>query len=188
MAKLKELRSARGISQQELAELVGVSRQTISRWENEIVQPSADNLMCLSEVLQFPLEAFLRDDWEPPEQQAVEAVAILPKEPQDTDAEESPESGGEVPPAPPEEIPVPGQEVAPKEAVTPLPVAPAKARRLPLALICAGVVCALLIAIAALAGVHSINQRLEPDNIVPVEEIEVKEVDEVPSMHITFHP
>lgn len=69
MAKLKELRIARGISQQDLAELVGVSRQTISKWENEIVQPSADNLMRLSQVFQLPLEAFLRDDWKPPEQQ-----------------------------------------------------------------------------------------------------------------------
>lgn len=70
MAKLKELRIARGISQQDLAELVGVSRQTISKWENEIVQPFADNLMRLSQVFQLPLEAFLRDDWKPPEQQA----------------------------------------------------------------------------------------------------------------------
>lgn len=105
MTRLKELRTARGISQQELAELVGVSRQTISKWENEIVHPSVDNLMRLSQVLQLPLEAFLRGDWEPPEQQAVEAVAIRPEAPQDTDAgpavtptEAPPESAGEVPP------------------------------------------------------------------------------------------
>lgn len=105
MAKLKELRIARGISQQDLAELVGVSRQTISKWENEIVLPSADNLMRLSQVFQLPLEAFLRDDWKPPEQQTVEAGAILPEPPQETDAgpavtppEAPPESVGEVPP------------------------------------------------------------------------------------------
>ena len=105
MAKLKELRIARGIPQQDLAELVGVSRQTISKWENEIVLPSADNLMRLSQVFQLPLEAFLRDDWKPPEQQAVEAVAIPLETPQETDAgpavtppEAPPESVGEVPP------------------------------------------------------------------------------------------
>lgn len=105
MAKLKELRTARGISQQDLADLVGVSRQTISKWENEIVLPSADNLMRLSQVFRLPLEAFLRDDWKPPEQQTVEAVAIPPETPQDTDAEPAvtpeevpPESAGEVPP------------------------------------------------------------------------------------------
>lgn len=74
MASLKEIRTARGISQEHLAELVGVSRQTISRWESGIVQPSADRLIRLSEVFQLPVEAFLRDDWKPPEQQAVEAV------------------------------------------------------------------------------------------------------------------
>lgn len=105
MAKLKELRTARGISQQDLAELVGVSRQTISKWENEIVLPSVDNLMRLSQVFQLPLEAFLRDDWKPPEQQTVEAGAIPPETPQETDAgpavtppEALQESVGEVPP------------------------------------------------------------------------------------------
>lgn len=87
MAKLKELRTARGISQEDLAALVGVSRQTISKWENAVVQPSADNQMRLSQALRFPLEVFLRDDWKPPEHQAVEAVSILPKTPQDTDSE-----------------------------------------------------------------------------------------------------
>lgn len=87
MTKLKELRTTRGISQEALAELLGVSRQTISKWENGTVQPSADNLMRLSQVFQLPVEAFLSDDWKPPEQQSVVAAAILPELPQDNDAE-----------------------------------------------------------------------------------------------------
>lgn len=104
MAKLKEIRTARGISQQELAELIGVSRQTISKWENEIVLPSADNLMRLGQVFQLPMEAFLGDDWKLPEQQTVEAAAILPETLRKTDAKPAavpagtpPESAGEVP-------------------------------------------------------------------------------------------
>ncbi len=103
MAKLREIRTARGISQQELAELIGVSRQTVSKWENEVVQPSADNLMRLGQVFQLPMEAFLGGDWKPPVQQPVEAGAIPPERQADTGpaavpAEAPPESAGEVPP------------------------------------------------------------------------------------------
>ena len=105
MTKLKELRTARGISQENLAALVGVSRQTISKWENEIVQPSADNLMRLSQVFQLPLEAFLRDDWETPKQQTVDAMAILPGTPQDTNTEPA-VTPAEAPPEPVDEVPL----------------------------------------------------------------------------------
>lgn len=85
MAKLKELRKVRGISQLDLAEAVGVSRQTVSKWENGIIQPSANNLVRLSQVLQFPLEAFLRDDWKLPEPDLAPAAppAEVPQIPAD---------------------------------------------------------------------------------------------------------
>lgn len=67
---------------------------------------------------------------------------------------------------------------APSEEAVPPPVVLTKAKRWLVALICAGIVCALLIGIAALMGVYSINQRLEPDNIVPAEEIEREKVDQ----------
>ena len=34
--KLQKLRKARGLTQEELAEKVGVSRQSLSKWESEI--------------------------------------------------------------------------------------------------------------------------------------------------------
>lgn len=151
MAKLKEIRTSRGVSQEELAELVGVSRQTVSKWESGDARPSADNLMRLSQVFQLPVEAFLRDDWKPPEQQAVEAAVILPEVPPEPDVDPEP---------PPAEAP---------------PLAPTKARRWPVALICAGVVCALLLSIAALIGIYSIKQQLEPEvSTTPIEEAEIE--------------
>lgn len=45
------LRTEKGLSQERLAELLNVSRQTISRWESGETLPSADNLMRLSRVL-----------------------------------------------------------------------------------------------------------------------------------------
>lgn len=66
--RLKDIRTEQGFSQETLAELVNVSRQTISKWENGAVRPSADNLAALSQVFGLPTDAFLKDDWTPQEQ------------------------------------------------------------------------------------------------------------------------
>lgn len=66
--RLKDIRTEQGFSQETLAELVNVSRQTISKWENGAARPSADNLAALSEAFGLPADAFLKDDWTPPEQ------------------------------------------------------------------------------------------------------------------------
>lgn len=66
--RLKDIRTEQGFSQETLAELVNVSRQTISKWENGAARPSADNLAALSQVFGLPADAFLKDDWTPQEQ------------------------------------------------------------------------------------------------------------------------
>ena len=66
--RLKDIRTEQGFSQETLAELVNVSRQTISKWENGAARPSADNLAALSEAFGLPADAFLKDDWTPQEQ------------------------------------------------------------------------------------------------------------------------
>ena len=43
--KLIELREQRGLSQEELADELRVSRQTISNWENDNIQPSVEMLV-----------------------------------------------------------------------------------------------------------------------------------------------
>lgn len=49
--KIYTLRKQKGFTQEKIAELVGVSRQAIYKWENDIVQPSSENLVALSNVL-----------------------------------------------------------------------------------------------------------------------------------------
>jgi putative transcriptional regulator len=53
---VKEYRSARGISQQDLATMVGVTRQTIISLEKGNYVPSLLLAINLSEVLETPLE------------------------------------------------------------------------------------------------------------------------------------
>ena len=45
--KLVALRKAKGFSQQEAAEKLGVSRQAVSRWEQGETSPDTDNLIKL---------------------------------------------------------------------------------------------------------------------------------------------
>jgi len=46
--KIKELRIARKLNQVELAAKLGVSKQTVSNWENNNIQPSIDTLIKIS--------------------------------------------------------------------------------------------------------------------------------------------
>ena len=54
--RLSALRNERGLSQNDLAQAMNVSRQAISRWEVGSVFPSLDNLICLSRFYQVSLD------------------------------------------------------------------------------------------------------------------------------------
>lgn len=47
---VKELRRRAGLQQQELASMVGVSRPTVSEWENQKKSPSGERLKKLAEI------------------------------------------------------------------------------------------------------------------------------------------
>ena len=56
---LKTLRRARGLSQEELAGRLNVTRQTISKWENALSVPDAELLLRLAEELEVPVSRLL---------------------------------------------------------------------------------------------------------------------------------
>lgn len=58
--RLKELRLAHQLTQEELAQQIFVSRQTISNWENGKGQPDIENLILLSEYYQISLAELLQ--------------------------------------------------------------------------------------------------------------------------------
>lgn len=59
--KLHTLRKQKGITQAELAEIMDVSRQAVSRWESGIVIPSIENLKRLSSLYGVPLDYLLNE-------------------------------------------------------------------------------------------------------------------------------
>ena len=65
--KLICLRKKRGLTQQELAEAVNVSRQAISKWELGAAQPSTENFRSLSMFYGVPVDVLLNDALDIPE-------------------------------------------------------------------------------------------------------------------------
>ena len=62
--KLKQARLAENLTQEELAEKLGVSRQTISNWENGRSYPDIVSIITLSDVYDMTLDSLLKGDKE----------------------------------------------------------------------------------------------------------------------------
>ena len=58
-SRIKELRKEFGLSQVELAMRMEVTKQTISNWENENIQPSIDMLVGLANVFNVTTDYLL---------------------------------------------------------------------------------------------------------------------------------
>lgn len=50
---LKEVREKAGVTQEQLAEKIGVTRQSVGSYENGIVRPSVDVAKAIGEALNF---------------------------------------------------------------------------------------------------------------------------------------
>lgn len=59
--KLIELRRERGFSQEQLADLLDVSRQSVSKWESDQTMPELPKLIMLSEIFQVSLDYLMKD-------------------------------------------------------------------------------------------------------------------------------
>lgn len=57
--QIKELRLAFGWSQVELARRLNISKQTVSNWENDNIQPSIEMLVHLAEVFRVSTDYLL---------------------------------------------------------------------------------------------------------------------------------
>ena len=57
--RINELRIALGWSQVQLAEKLNISKQTVSNWENDNIQPSIEMLVRLSRLFHMPTDYLL---------------------------------------------------------------------------------------------------------------------------------
>ncbi len=60
--KIIELRKKAGMTQDELAEKLGVSRQSISKWEGALSTPDLERILKLSEIFSVSTDVLLKDE------------------------------------------------------------------------------------------------------------------------------
>ncbi len=61
--KLKLLRNEKGLTQEELAEQLGVSRQAVSKWESGTGYPETEKMLQLAKMFNASLDYLLLDDY-----------------------------------------------------------------------------------------------------------------------------
>lgn len=59
--RIKEARIARGYTVDEIANIIGVTKQSISKYENEQSKISLENIIKLSDALDFPIDFFMKN-------------------------------------------------------------------------------------------------------------------------------
>ena len=60
--KLQMLRKRNGYSQEQLADKIGIARQTVSKWENGQAIPELNGLILLSELYGVTIDRIVKDD------------------------------------------------------------------------------------------------------------------------------
>lgn len=60
--KIMELRKANGMTQEELAAICNVSRQSISKWEADIALPETEKLLILGDTFRVSMDILLKDE------------------------------------------------------------------------------------------------------------------------------
>ena len=61
-SKIKTARNEAGLTQENAAELLGVSRQTVSNWENEKSYPDIVSVIKMSDIYNISLDRLLKED------------------------------------------------------------------------------------------------------------------------------
>ena len=62
--RIQKGRKEAGLSQEELAEQLGVSRQAVSRWENDNGYPEMEKIIRLSQIYQVSLDYLVGNEQE----------------------------------------------------------------------------------------------------------------------------
>ena len=78
--RLYELRKQKGLSQEELAEKLGVSRQAVSKWERSEASPDTDNLIALAKIYGLTLDELIFGEKQQEEEKANEEPIADPVE------------------------------------------------------------------------------------------------------------
>lgn len=76
---LARQRKEKGMSQAELAEALNVSRQAVSKWEQDISIPSVESLIRLRELFGISIDGLIDGEQPPQEQEPAQGPAFSPR-------------------------------------------------------------------------------------------------------------
>ncbi len=76
--RLKQIRANQGLSQEQLAEKIGVSRQAITKWETNRGLPDVENMIILAEIFKVTLDELIleRISVQEPQQELFESETV----------------------------------------------------------------------------------------------------------------
>lgn len=83
--KIYRLRAEKGLSQEAFGDMLGVSRQSVSKWETDQSQPELEKIVAISELFEVSTDYLLKENLEKPQTARtaddVEPVHVRPKKP-----------------------------------------------------------------------------------------------------------
>lgn len=74
--KLSRLRKEKNYTQEQLADILGVSRQSVSKWESDLAFPETEKLIKISELFDCSLDYLLKENSENAVTEAPQAITI----------------------------------------------------------------------------------------------------------------
>ena len=80
--KLAEARKKQNLTQEQLAERLGVTRQAVSRWESDAAYPETDKIVRMSHILEVSCDYLLQDGVDETGKPAISPVTRLLKQAQ----------------------------------------------------------------------------------------------------------
>lgn len=75
--RIRELRKASGLSQEQLAKQLDVTRQTISNWEASIAQPNLEKIIMISDLFQVSLDQLIKGEKKHCQEADIEKLAKM---------------------------------------------------------------------------------------------------------------
>lgn len=62
--KLQNIRKEKGLSQESIAERIGVSRQAVAKWETGQSYPDVENLILISDMFKVSIDKLVKEDYD----------------------------------------------------------------------------------------------------------------------------
>lgn len=75
--KIQQLRKEKGLSQEDLAHQLNISRQAVSKWESQNGYPEIEKMILISDLFQVSLDYLMKEDYEEHENETISSFRLM---------------------------------------------------------------------------------------------------------------